>query len=432
MSIYSESSARFYAVGLIIAVFLIFASMSSAFGQERSTDRDNPTPLTANVVTDELDGTDTAYFYKFTAGPGKLTVTIEVKASGTNAGAMFDLFDANSRPILTDVLAQGIDGGSERIVNSVQLSGKRDIVMKVKGLKYGDTGGTGTYKITLNGPVMVPAAPAPAPAPAAPAPAPAAPAPAPAAPAPAPGPVPIANNAPAAGNGAAGAPAATSLWSGQLDPTDERVLFRHVNVSGPGQVTFSFNVKATDAQAAATFALITEKGTQPLDRIELQGGEGISKPVTFDKAQKLLMMVAVNKGAGKVGRGSYTVQLTGPASFAGAPPNESNPITGQLDPAVTIPTFHVVNVNSPGQGSITFSVKATDAKATAKIYVGPMNGGPQIVPALEVQGGETVTKPVTYDKPQTIVVMILSTKFPDNTGRGTYAIQLSGPITVIR
>src|SRR5689334_15849358 len=153
MSIYSESSARLYAVGLVIAVFLIFASMSPAFGQERSTDRDNPTPLTANVVTDELDGTDTAYFYKFTAGPGKLTVTIEVKASGTNAGAMLDLFDANSRPILSDVLAQGVDGGSERIVNSVQLSGKRDIVMKVKGLKYGETGGTGTYKITLNGPV---------------------------------------------------------------------------------------------------------------------------------------------------------------------------------------------------------------------------------------------------------------------------------------
>ena len=120
MSIYSESgnSARLYAVGLIIAVFLIFASMSPAFGQERSTDRDNPTPLTANVVTDDLDGTDTAYFYKFTAGPGKLTVTIEVKASGTNAGAMLDLFDAKSRPILSDVLAQGVDGGSERIANT--------------------------------------------------------------------------------------------------------------------------------------------------------------------------------------------------------------------------------------------------------------------------------------------------------------------------
>ena len=121
------SSDRLYAVGLVIAAFLCCASISPAFGQERSTDRDNPTPVAANVITDDLNGSDTSYFYKFTAGPGKLTITIEVKASGTNAGAMLDLFDATSRPILSDVLAQGVDGGNERIVNSVQLSGKRDI-----------------------------------------------------------------------------------------------------------------------------------------------------------------------------------------------------------------------------------------------------------------------------------------------------------------
>ena len=112
-------------MSLVIAAFLLCVSISPVVGQERSTDRDNPTPLTANVITDDLDGSDTSYFYKFTAGPGKLTITIEVKASGTNAGAMLDLFDAKSRPILSDVLAQGVDGGSERIVNSVQLSGKR-------------------------------------------------------------------------------------------------------------------------------------------------------------------------------------------------------------------------------------------------------------------------------------------------------------------
>lgn len=55
---------------------------------------------------------------------GKLTVTIEVKASGTNAGAMLDLFDANSRPLLSDVLAQArhIFNTSKRPSNSNKVS----------------------------------------------------------------------------------------------------------------------------------------------------------------------------------------------------------------------------------------------------------------------------------------------------------------------
>jgi hypothetical protein len=145
--------ARFYAVGLVIAAILLCASISLAFGQQRSEDRDHPTLLNSNEITDDLDGSDDEYFYKFSAGPGKLTLTFEVKASGTNAGATLDLFDANSRPILSNVLAQGVDGGSERVVKSLQISRRQDIVMRIKGIKYGDSGGTGTYRVKLGGAV---------------------------------------------------------------------------------------------------------------------------------------------------------------------------------------------------------------------------------------------------------------------------------------
>lgn len=417
MSIYSESgnSARLYAVSLIIAVFLIFASMSPAFGQERSTDRDNPTPLTAKVVTDELDGTDTAYFYKFTAGPGKLTVTIEVKASGTNAGAMLDLFDATSRPILSDVLAQGVDGGSERIANSVQLSGKRDIVLRVKGLKYGDTGGTGTYKVTLDGPVVV----APG----------AAPAPAPGNNAPAPAPAPAGNNAPPAAN--VGAAPAGIVMSGFLDPADERMLFHKVNINGPGQITFSFSVKATDAKAGAKFMAMTDKYNQPLDAFELQPGESKSKTVTFDKAQTLVIVVVVNKVPGNNDRGVYSVQLSGPPGFGAlAPAAESNSLSNQLEGEKL--AFHLANVNGPGQVSISFSVKATNANAAAKFGISTVRGF-MVLPGLELKGGESITKPFTFDKPQTITILVQGVKPPDNSGDPvTYSIQVSGPITVIR
>src|SRR5262245_47529937 len=119
---------RFYVSSLLIAAVLFCASISSAFGQERSEDRDKPTPLTSNEINDNLDGSADQYFYKFSAGPGKLTVTFEVKASATNAGAMLDLLDSKSRPLLSDVLAQGVDGGVERVVNSVQINTKQDVV----------------------------------------------------------------------------------------------------------------------------------------------------------------------------------------------------------------------------------------------------------------------------------------------------------------
>ena len=47
--------------------------------------------------------------------------------------------------------------GSSIAFSSVE-NGYRD---EVKGLKYGDTGGTGTYKVTLDGPVSLSQAPAP-------------------------------------------------------------------------------------------------------------------------------------------------------------------------------------------------------------------------------------------------------------------------------
>ena len=147
------SSSPWYATGILIAMMLLFASTKVAIAQERSKDRDNPTPLSSNELTDDLDGSNDEYFYKFSAGPGKVTITFEVKASGTNAGAHLDLFDTNSRSILTDVLAQGVDSGSERVVKSIQLSRLRDIVMRIKGIQYGDNGGNGYYKVRLEGPV---------------------------------------------------------------------------------------------------------------------------------------------------------------------------------------------------------------------------------------------------------------------------------------
>jgi hypothetical protein len=149
---FGANAARMYAKFLAIATLVLFASISPALGQ-RSGERDNPTPLKSKEVSDQLDGSEDEYFYQFSGGPGKLTLTLEVKASGTNAGAYLDLFDAESRPVLSNVLAQGVDGSSERVVESAQLAQRQTMIMRIKGIKYGSSAGRGTYKVLLDGAV---------------------------------------------------------------------------------------------------------------------------------------------------------------------------------------------------------------------------------------------------------------------------------------
>ena len=286
---------RFYVSSLLIAAVLFCASISSAFGQERSEDRDKPTPLTSSEINDNLDGSADQYFYKFSAGPGKLTVTFEVKASGTNAGAMLDLFDSKSRPLLSDVLAQGVDGGAERVVNSVQISTKQDVVLKIKGIKYGDSGGTGTYRVALSGAVNVTPAAAPAGGAAAPA---------------------GGNGAAAPAAGAAPAPAAApgpkDPLTGELDGTDRTTNFHKMNVTGPGTVTFNFSVKPTDKNAQAGFAVVDANSKILLQDILVQGTDSVSRSLTFDKAQLIIIVVKGVKNGDTAGKGIYTIQFSGP------------------------------------------------------------------------------------------------------------------------
>ena len=147
------NSARIYPVCLAIATLLLFVSISQAFGQGRSEDRNNPTPLKSKQVTDQLDGSEDEYFYQFSAGPGKLTVSFEIKASGTRAGAHLDLFDADGGPILSSVLEQGVDGGGRRDVKSAQLAQRQTLIMRIKGINNGGIGGRGTYQVLLDGAV---------------------------------------------------------------------------------------------------------------------------------------------------------------------------------------------------------------------------------------------------------------------------------------
>lgn len=134
----------------LIALF-VFVAVIQASAQDRGTSRETAVLIQGTSVTDELDGSADSYFYKFVAGPGKVTITLEVEANETNAGATLDVFSTGTRPIVSDVLAQGVDKGSERVERSFKLTKQQNIVIRIKGIKYGDNGGTGSYTITIGG-----------------------------------------------------------------------------------------------------------------------------------------------------------------------------------------------------------------------------------------------------------------------------------------
>ena len=138
-------------MGAVVGLLL----SATSFGQDRSEDRDKPTPVTSNEIVDDLDGSEDEYYYRFSVGPGKVTITFEVTAAETNAGAHLDLFDTRWKPLLSSVLAQGVDKGSERVIKTINSAKGRDIIMRIKGIKYGSSGGTGSYKIRFEGAIVI-------------------------------------------------------------------------------------------------------------------------------------------------------------------------------------------------------------------------------------------------------------------------------------
>ena len=140
---------------------LLFSFATQSFGQKepaepkRATSRDGLTEagyLTKADVLDEFDGNEDEYFYQFKAIPGKLTLIVEVTANETVAGVTVDVFGPNSKAIMSNMLVQAANRGTDRATQSVNVIKAQDVVIRIKGNKYGSSGGyPGVYKVRLEG-----------------------------------------------------------------------------------------------------------------------------------------------------------------------------------------------------------------------------------------------------------------------------------------
>src|SRR5580765_8562661 len=136
-------------MSLTLALSLFILVASSGYAAAQSKDRDHPTRITSNDIDGELDNSGDEYFYSFTAGPGELTLTVDVKSSTGQALLNFELLDRNAaQAILCCEFAQADgDGQSARVVKSVRLGKRQTVVLHVT---VGQAG-RGTYRVRLSG-----------------------------------------------------------------------------------------------------------------------------------------------------------------------------------------------------------------------------------------------------------------------------------------
>jgi hypothetical protein len=93
----------------------------------------------------------TEYFYSFTAGPGEVNVTLDVKAEKGTAVSSVDiaLFDAKSNKLLS-TYANPDHGGSKRAVESTKVRGTQTLLLEVTVSQ-----GVDSFKIKLGGAIKI-------------------------------------------------------------------------------------------------------------------------------------------------------------------------------------------------------------------------------------------------------------------------------------
>ena len=132
---------------LVMSLLLLMTAAGSVVAQ--STDRDHPTPLTSAEVAGDADGSGNEYFYSFVAGPGKVTITLDVKSSDGTVAIPYELLDKNAdKAIICCAFAQADSTGETgRSVESAKLERRQTVILHLTMNKIF----RGTYKVRLSG-----------------------------------------------------------------------------------------------------------------------------------------------------------------------------------------------------------------------------------------------------------------------------------------
>jgi len=135
-------------VKIVVAiVFVIAFAATTSIAQYSS--RDNPRALSSGEISGNLNDHNQESFYSFTAGPGEVTITLDVQAKRDDIGNMsFELLARDgSTSLLCCYGAQGDGGGTGRDTASIKLTKRQTVILYTKN---GPVGG-GTYRLRVTG-----------------------------------------------------------------------------------------------------------------------------------------------------------------------------------------------------------------------------------------------------------------------------------------
>lgn len=134
-------------LGMTGAACLLLAIPVMGATAAASTDRDHPTTLISNELKGDVNASGTESFYSFIAGPGDLTITVDVKSTDGMAVLNFELLDKNAANSLVASYTQADSTGqSERKAETVKLDSRETVVLLIR-----PTAGMGTYTMRLSG-----------------------------------------------------------------------------------------------------------------------------------------------------------------------------------------------------------------------------------------------------------------------------------------
>jgi hypothetical protein len=111
---------------------------------------DTPRMLNTRYSLMDIRGDNREQFIAFYA-EGIVNITYDIKAKGINSGANIFLLDRQGEELTEVALAQAVNKGTGRATQTVTLSRRQQVIIKVVSISYGNNPSyQGALKITLN------------------------------------------------------------------------------------------------------------------------------------------------------------------------------------------------------------------------------------------------------------------------------------------